>query len=575
MRQRATTPLASKMYQLAWIVCMSIILIMLRLAQLQINLNHNLLRASQRNFLRTVQVTPLRGNIVDRKGKLLATNRPMVNLFWHGTGTRTLTVEHKQVLKQLETILGVSLIENEQILKDISYAQRYHQEYLLARDISPVQLSQLAEQFPTQTNLTLKTHFKRCYPHHKFASHIVGYISTMGDQILGTMGLEKLLEAQLKGMQGKMLKKVNSLGRTLQEMEIEHALSGKEIKTTLDLDLQSIIEQVFPCDARGTFILLDPQDGSILALLSRPSFDPSIFLEPLSKTQWLEIQEQQPFLNRAFNSVYPLGSIFKLVTVSAALEHGLITTQTVWNCRGYYEFGRRKYWCNNRWGHGVVDTAQAVAHSCNPFFFDIARRLPIDTLADYANRFGLGIKSNSIFSHKTALIPTRAWKREVKGEPWWPGETLSAVIGQSYLQVTPIEVAIMISSIVTGYVVNWRVLCDEPIDTWPLAIQPETRQFLQRCMKDVVDHGSGQRVKRIKGITMYAKTSTAQVSALDKRDLDRHFLEHGWFAGYFSYEDKPPLTMVVLVENAGSARVAIDIACAFLKEYKHLKQTQA
>jgi penicillin-binding protein 2 len=165
-------------------------------------------------------------------------------------------------------------------------------------------------------------------------------------------------------------------------------------------------------------------------------------------------------------------------------------------------------------------------------------------------------------------VPTSAWKKKVKGEKWWPGDTLSAVIGQSYLLVTPIQIARMISSIFTGYLVNPRVLLDEPVVQEPLRIKHETRKFLQQSMQSVVTSGTGQQVKRIKDIRIYAKTSTAQTSSLEKRDLGSSYLEHGWFVAYFVYQDHTPLTLVVLVENAGSSRVATDVAKKFLSEYK-------
>ena len=150
---------------------------------------------------------------------------------------------------------------------------------------------------------------------------------------------------------------------------------------------------------------MDPADGGILALLSRPNFDPALFLEPMQEEDWRSLQEKQPFLNRAFNACYPPGSIFKLVTTSALLENKYITTESHWNCQGYLEFAGRQYWCNNRTGHGPLNVEQSLMHSCNILFYDTARKINIDLLADYAHRFGLGEKTNIIFAEKEGLIP--------------------------------------------------------------------------------------------------------------------------------------------------------------------------
>ena len=308
-----------------------------------------------------------------------------------------------------------------------------------------------------------------------------------------------------------------------------------------------------------------------MALLSRPSFDPTVFLEPLDHAQWLLLQEKQPFLNRAFNACYQPGSIFKLVTTSAALEHNFIDPNNSWYCCGYVEFGQRQYGCANHNGHGWLTAEQSLAKSCNTMFFEIGKRISIDLLADYAHRFGLGRKTNMVFAEKEGLIPTSAWKKQVKHEKWWPGETLSAVIGQSYLLVTPIQVARMISAIFSGYLVYPRVLFEEPVIKEPLGIKQETRKFLQQSMLKVVESGgTGQQVGRLKNIKIYAKTSTAQTSSLDKRDLGNAYLEHGWFVAYFSYKDEKPMTLVILMENVGSARVATDVAKQFLFEYRKL-----
>ena len=221
-------------------------------------------------------------------------------------------------------------------------------------------------------------------------------------------------------------------------------------------------------------------------------------------------------------------------------------------------------------GHGLLNIEQSLAHSCNILFYETGKKISIDLLANYAHRFGLGEKTNIMFAEKEGLVPSTAWKRRVKNERWWPGETLSVAIGQSYLLATPVQIARMISSIFTGQLVTPRVLMNEPINKQPLAISLETRKFLQQSMQKVVHQGTGQKVKTIKDIKIYAKTSTAQTSSLEKRDWGTEYMEHGWFVAYFSYKDYKPLTLVILVEHASTSRVPAGIAADFLREYKKL-----
>lgn len=565
-----STSLIYKIKFFIGIILLFFLIIIARLIHLQIILQSNLYTKSKKNFLRTETILPLRGNIVDRNSKLLATNRPTSNLFWQGTGRNTLTPEQIITLQQLEVILKRPLLSDKEIFTSLKLAERLHQKFKIGSDISFEQLSKIMEQLGTQKNISIVTHFKRCYPYKNMASHLLGYLSRMDMQVFGKMGLEKIFDDTLKGQNGQKLKTINSFGRNLCETEVKKALPGQNISTTLDIELQKIVETIFPKEFAGTFIVMDPENGDLLALLSQPNFDPALFLDPLQQDEWQLLQENQPFLNRAFNAVYPPGSIFKLVSISALLEHNLINTQSSWNCQGFTCFANRQYWCNRRTGHGLINAEQALIHSCNIPFFETGKKITIDLLADYAYRYGLGKKTNIMFAEQEGLIPTTLWKKQVKKEKWWPGETLSVSIGQSYLLVTPIQVARMISSIFTGFLVTPRILMDEPIIKDPLAIEIETRKFLQQSMQKVVHQGTGKSARQIKDIKIYAKTSTAQTSGLDKHDLGLKYLEHGWFVCYFSYKDQKPLTVVILIEHSSTSRTATEVAKNFLSHYKKM-----
>lgn len=543
-------------------------LITARLAYLQLLRSNELLIQSEKNFTRIQTVDSPRGNIIDSEGRLLATNRPTVNLYWIGGGKRSFTEKDLADLKSLQNILQKPLLDDVQFFDELRTAERRYQKFILAQDITLEQLGNVQELFPYHEQISVATHFKRLYPYNMMASHVLGYLGILDSTHYGKMGLEKLYEEELRGEFGSLAHTINSVGKNITTKEVKKNQAGKDIQTTLDVDIQEIMQETFPEESNGAFIVMDPENGALLGVLSRPEFDPSLFLDPILLLDWNNLQEHKPFLNRAFAATYPLGSIFKLVTASAALEQGLITPESSCNCTGEITFGGTVVRCHSHYGHGRLNAYQALAQSCDIFFYEIAKRIDIDTLAHYATIFGLGQPTGTLFPEKSGLIPTRAWKRTTFGEKWWTGETLSVSIGQSFLLVTPIQIARMISSIFTGNLVTPRIRIDDEIIKEPLKLQRSTRMFLQEAMRLVITAGTGQSMSYVKNIAVYGKTSTAQTSSLEKRTTGKQFMEHGWFAGYLAYKHHRPLTLVIIVENVGSSSVATKTSCRFLNAYK-------
>lgn len=540
-----------------------------RLFYLQIKYGDHYLIRGQKNFLRTETIPPRRGNIFDCHNTLLATNRPVNHLIWNGTGNRTLSGTQIAMIRDIESVIGKSVIQEPSLFAGICSTEKYYRQLPIATDITLEQLSKITEYYPNSPNLSIKTEFQRYYPHGTWASHVVGYLSKSVDTCYGQMGIEKICDEILKGQEGSLLKTINSVGRNIKTIELAAAAAGGNIHTTIDVQLQKIAEQIFPPQSNGCIVIMDPVDGALKALVSRPHFDPALFLRPIGTHEWQELQEKKPFLNRVLNP-YPPGSIFKLVTISAALEQGYLSPDQCFNCRGYVEFAGRRYWCNQRWGHGCLNIIQTIAQSCNILFFELGKKIDIDLLASYAAKFGLGLPTGVLLPERTGIIPSRAWKLQEKGERWWPGETLSVAIGQSFLMATPLQIARMIGGIFTGYLVNPRILQEEECHKISLSLQPTTLSVLKESMRFVITRGTGQRISTVQDITIYAKTSTAQVSDYQKRSLNEKYLEHAWFVTYFQYKAYKPLVFVILVENAGSSQVATSIAKQFLIRYKDI-----
>lgn len=540
-----------------------------RLVYLQIIKYQKFANSGTNNFLRFKTVPAQRGNILDCNGISLATNQPVTELLWKGSGNLRLSEQQEEAINKITEILGYEPIPKQKIKR----AEKFSTEIIIAPSITNQQLCLIAEQCSDVLNLSFKTRFERFYPYDKLASHILGYLGDIHIDTAGKMGLEKICEQTLRGDPGILRQSINSFGSMLDCQEIKQGSCGEDILTSIDLEMQKMVEECMDDQIEGSCILFDPKTGLIKALVSKPNFQPTIFSKTLSKPEWQEIQKQKIFLNRAFNASYPPASVFKLVTIAAALEEKLISTDSHFTCTGYTTFKDRKYYCNKHTGHGRVSTEECLAYSCNIPLFEIAKRIHIDTLAHYACEFGLGSKTNVPFSEQYGLVPTNEWKIAHKGERWWTGETLSASIGQSFLLVTPIQVACMIGSIFTGYLIKPRIIIDSEIEKTPISIHPHTRQFLQACMKSATAIGSARRMNKIGNLTIFAKTGTAQTKTRpkdqDPEDIHelREHKEHAWFVSYFYTDDTQPLVLVMLLEHVGKSTFANAVARKFFVNY--------
>lgn len=564
---------SKKIISLSWVFIFFLIIIALRLVYLQIFFSHNFLALSVKNFLRTESIISPRGNILDCHGTLLATNRPVTTLYWQGSGNKNLTDFQTMLINDICETLN---FPPEKIIRAIQYAEKTSTKTVIASDISLQQLSKIIEQFPDNPNIYINTSYKRFYPHKTIASHILGHINKMDNDIQGKMGLEKILHTQLQGQQGQLLKTINSMGCNIQETQTKKARAGETIVTTLDLPLQIIAENLFPENYAGMLLLMNPKDGALKVLVSRPNFDPTIFLDTIALPDWQELQNGKPFLNRALDTCYPPASTFKLITISAALEHNIVKPDDSLYCCGYFNFCGRRYYCDKRAGHGQLTVKEAVAKSCNILFYYIATKISVDLLAEYAQKFGLGVKTNIIFPENPGLVPSSDWKLKEKGERWWQGETLSCAIGQSYLLTTPIQIARMISSIFEGYLVTPRILQNDPISYQPLPLEETTRLLLKKYMKLAVKEGTCVKLKSLDTIKIFAKTGTAQTCSLSyQKKSDRSSLAHAWCVCYFYLQNEEPMTLVILIENAGSSRLATSVAKEFLTRYERQKKHQA
>ena len=562
-----------KLSIISWFMLIYFGLIFCRLFYLQIIEYQKFANCGKNNFLRFKTIPAQRGNILDCNGNVLATNQPVTQLTWKGSGNAQLTQAQEETIDKLNLILGPDVILKPQIKR----AEKFCTEILIAPTITPQQLCIIAEQCSDTLNLIFTTHFQRFYPYATMASHILGYLGgNLYANAAGKMGLEKIFEDNLRGQPTVFQQSINSFGSLLDCQEIIAGSAGEDLKTSIDLDLQQLVEECMKDQIEGSCLILDPHTGLIKAVVSKPNFDPTFFSNPITSEQWQELQQQKIFLNRAFNASYPPASVFKLVTIAAALEQHIISQDSHFLCTGYTTFKDRKYYCNKHTGHGLISTEECLAYSCNIPLCEIAKQLPIDTLARYACEFGFGNKTNIPFSEQHGLVPTNKWKLAHKGERWWTGETLSACIGQSFLLVTPIQIACMIGSIFTGYLVKPRIILDTPIEKKAIKVQAQTRLFLQACMKSATSIGSARRLHKIGNLTIFSKTGTVQTKTRptdqdpEEIELLREYKNHAWCVNYFYTDNTQPLVLVMMLEHVGKSTYATSIACSFFINYLKL-----
>jgi penicillin-binding protein 2 len=558
------------------------IVIILRLWELQILNNEKYKSLSENNRIRTLTINAPRGIIYDRNKKVLVSSRPSFNL--------TLTPEGIQNLDNLFSLCQNHLgLSREEIKKKIKFSY-LEKGIILKRDVPHSELAFIEEHRLDLPGIGFQIEPMREYLYGPLAAHVVGYLGEISEKqlkarkntdgalyqlgdLIGQYGLEREFEDYLRGNKGGRLVEVDALGRQLKLLKKEVLIPGNNLVLTIDLDLQQFIERIFE-DKSGAVVVLDPNNGEILALVSHPAFDPNMFAGSISPQEWLRLNQNQlkPLQNRAIQGQYPPGSVFKIITATAGLETGIITPSTKFYCPGYFFYGGRIFHCWKGQGHGYVDIHRALVESCNVFFYNIGARLNIDTIAKYATLYGFGTPLGiDLTDEKGGIVPSSSWKEKVLGEKWYPGETISVTIGQGYVLVTPLQMASMISMIANGGKLYKPMLVKriespagkvikkyEPELLRSISLKPLTINIIKKGLWGVVNEPKGTGSKaRVLGIEIAGKTGTAQVVSLRKSRLEKYRADlktHAWFVAFAPF-DHPQMALAILVENSGKGGV--------------------
>jgi penicillin-binding protein 2 len=514
---------------------------------------------SEKNRIRLLSLSAPRGNIYDRKGNLLAGSKIAFDC---AIIPQEFKADEKK-LKELSSILQIQPASLQKKIKENVAAPFI--PAILKKDIGKETAISISERSIDYPGLIIHTYPKRYYPNGRIGSSLIGYLGRINQKELdalrdygykpidfvGRGGLELSYDNYLKGDDGGMQTEVDSMGRELRVLGIREPEKGRDITVTVDLDLERYVDSLFEGHS-GAVIVMDSSSGGILALASKPDFDPNIFVsssEP-SLIRKLLKRTDYPFVNRSISGAYPPGSTFKIVTASAALESGRVSGTDHFGCKGYYVVGNRRFNCWREEGHKLQTMAEGIKNSCNVFFYQVGRKAGVDELSAYASLYGFGSLSGIDLPYEAeGVVPSRAWKRHNKKEMWYEGDTVNFAIGQGYLLVTPIQILRMINVIATeGELIKpFIVKSIDSVEVFTterreLNISNNACKLIKEGTRKAVEDNNGTAFRaRAEGLKVAGKTGTAQTGAKNT---------HAWFAG-FSPIESPKVSLVIFLEHGG------------------------
>ncbi|MEX2453220.1 MAG: penicillin-binding protein 2 [Rhodospirillaceae bacterium] len=569
-----------------------------RMYQLQVVESDRYKTLADENRINLRLLPPPRGRILDRYGRPVALNQENYRVTLVAEQVRDI----ETTLDSLSQIISLSDHERQRILRDIRRLRRF-MPVTVRENLDWTDVSRIEVNAPDLPGLSIEVGQIRQYPYEEDFSHVLGYVAAVsekdigGDPLLelpgfkiGKNGIERTFDQNLRGKAGNSQVEVNAVGRVIRELSRQEGQPGNDLRLTVDSDLQKYAAERMRAQRSAAAVVMDIENGDVLALSSVPGYDPNEFVTGLSTKSWrgLMADPHTPLINKAISGLYAPGSTFKMVVALAALENKLVGPDHRVFCRGHTELGNARFHCWKRHGHGWQDMTEALQNSCDVYFYDIAKRLGIDRIAAMAERLGLGEKSGiELPGEKDGLVPTRAWKRANVGVAWQQGETLISGIGQGFILTTPLQLAVMTARIASGdHAIRPRLVRDEAED--PLHGRPRFAALgISRQALDIVREGMN-RVTNTRGGTAYAarisvegmemsgKTGTSQVRRISKAERDSRVLkneerpwrerDHALFVGYAPVH-RPRFAAAVIVEHGGGgSTVAAPIARDLLLE---------
>ena len=554
---------------------------------------------AENNHQRTIALRAPRGVLYDRDGRVLVENR--------SSFTISIVREHTKDLDHtIRTLSKVAGLDPKQVSEIVSRHRREptYRPILVVEDASLAQVSavmarRLESELPDVQVDQVPT---RRYPSNSFAAHLFGYVGEASERqvetdglqsgdIIGQAGVERVYNKLLMGEDGAKVVVVNSMGREIDLVKETPPHEGRRVQLTIDIDLQRAAEDAFKAAGfNGAAVVMDPRSGEVLAFTSKPDYDPNDFAGGIDRATWagLNTDRLKPLQNRAIQGLYSPGSTFKIVVAVAAIEEGVITPDFRVSCGGGANFYGRFFQCWKRGGHGSVDLRHAMEQSCNVYYYTLGNMVGVDRIHKWATLLGLGGKTGIDLPNEVeGLVPSTEWKRQRYNEKWYAGETISVSIGQGQVSITPISLAVMMSTLANGGT-RWAPRLLKAVDEgngWTpipppapksrVQLKPETVKALHEGLFLVVNGaGTGGRA-RIPGRDVSGKTGTAQVISLTggrqaAGRTDRDLRDHGWFV-FFAPRDNPEIAGAVFTEHSEHGYNSAPIAKYMMETYFNKK----
>ena len=565
------------------------------------------------NRISIVPIMPNRGLILDRNGAVMARNYSAYTLEISPGKAGDL----EKTINELESVVEIRPSDRARFKRLMIEAKGADSLPIRTR-LTDEEVARFAVNRYRFPGVDIQARLFRQYPLSELASHVTGYIGRINDRDveriadaglaanykgtdhIGKTGLEQSYESELHGITGYEQVEVDSAGRGVRTLSRTSPTPGNNLALTLDIKLQQVAEQAFG-ENRGALVAIEPSTGGILAFVSKPGFDPNLFVDGIDPASWdlLNNSPDRPMVNRALAGTYPPGSTFKPYMALAALELGKRTPQQTINDPGFFQFGNHRFRDDKPGGHGSVDMYKSLVASCDTYYYILSNDLGIDNIARFIGRFGFGAKTGiDIEGEATGVLPSQEWKRKrfkkTEQQKWYAGETISVGIGQGYNAYTPLQMAqamaalanngVMYRPHLVNYIENIRSgerTLIEPKPNSAIALKPANIEFIQRALAGVNIEGTGARAFAKAEYTSAGKTGTAQVVAMkqnekydEKRMAERH-RDHALFIAFAPLES-PRIALAVVVENAGfGARAAAPIARQVLDYYLLGKRVDA
>jgi penicillin-binding protein 2 len=544
-----------------------------RLWQLQIIQGSEYALKAEHNRIRTIELLAPRGTITDRNNIPLVENRPSFDVLLY----REEIKDKGATARFLAGKLGVTSEELEAKLRRNKSIGLYH-PILIKEDAGMEDISVIEAHRRDHPEIQLGPQPRRLYHYGKLAAHLLGYVGEISEQdlegnvfpgskvgsLVGQTGIERAYNSLLIGKDGERRVLVDSVGREAGLVDEKESIIGGELQLTIDLDLQSIAEKALEGKV-GAIVAIDPRNGEILVMASSPSFDPNAFSARISAGEWNDLvnDPDRPLQNRAIQNSYSPGSVFKLIMAEAGLEEGLLDDDPAVVCHGAAIYYGRVYHCADKKGHGTLHLEQAIARSCNIFFYELGRKLGISKISEHARALGLGERTGvDLPGERSGVMPSPEWKMKTSQTKWYEGETISVAIGQGAVSTTPLQIVRAVSVIATGGLVTTPHLLKRAEAggnvSWPerrISVGEEkSRRIREGMWQSVNNYGTGHNAA-IPGLDICGKTGTVQVVGNENKKLMREDAEdHSWFAGFAS-RDNPEIAVTVFIEHGGKGGI--------------------